>query len=86
MENFKTNKLISEKLQDKLLKKFEDPFYGLENLEGVNAIFNYPTYFDNGDYIEEIEEETNFLLSKKDWLKKQGYKGNIYFGDYFLKI
>ena len=80
------NKEIAERLHDKLLLKFEDPYYGLEDMVEDNAIFNYANYYDSGHFAEEVEEETEYLISQKDWLKEQGYKGFMYIGNYILEL
>jgi TRAP-type C4-dicarboxylate transport system substrate-binding protein len=80
------NEKIIEQLQERLLEQFEEPLHEWVDTIEDQAVFNYPIYFDNGQFTDEIIDETKFFEEQKDWLKEQGYKGHLYFGDFAVKI
>jgi len=81
-----TNEKIIEQLEERLNEQFDEKFYEWIDTIENQAVFNYPNYFDNGQFVKEIEEETNWLLNQKNWLKEQGYKGFLYVGNYVINL
>jgi hypothetical protein len=81
-----TNERIIEQLQEKLSENFEEPLHEWVDTIDSQAVFNYPSYFDNGQFDDEIKAETDFITNQIEWLKEQGYKGFLYVGNYVIDL
>lgn len=83
----KTNKEIGEIIERKLINKFgNDTIFNLVDFEEY-LYFNYPNYFDGiKSWKQTILDQFDFLISMVPFLRKLGFSGFYFVGDYFINV
>jgi hypothetical protein len=80
------NTTLAQELNSLLNQKFPEPFYELIEMIEDNAYFNYANYYNRREYEQGINEETEFLIRQKSYLKNKGYRGFLFIADYVITI
>ena len=82
-----TVQIQAEKIENRLIKKFNDPFYQLQEVTKEMIIFNYSNFWDSRtEYSEDIREEENFLISESNKLQNKNLNIFFFIGDIAIKI
>lgn len=83
--NIEQIEIIADKVIERMQKNYKETLHNITDITSDYIVFNYPTYFGNGDFDKQINRETVFLSKQVEYIRAKGFKGFIHINGYVTK-